>query len=238
MTPANLNQLHIDGIVARWKGKYARNTLYTRAGILRKLLATLRDFGAPPLVVAKIKPGKPRPRVATEQEIDALLSIAPAHFRLFILLCWQSALRHSEALAVTPRSYDPQNQTVAIKVKGGGTRTVPVTPPAAALIESTLQGDQDESCVFLLKGRRLAGASIYSAWARMCRQKQILGLRPHDLRRTTANLVLNQTGDLRDVQAYLGHENLRSTAHYIVPFGDRRVRELQQLLKFHSEVKQ
>ncbi len=236
--PRQLSQLTIDGLVSRWKAVYAANTLYTRTGILRRLLSTLREFGAPALLVGKIKPGKPRPRIATDQELDALLSAAPAHLRLFILLCWQCSLRHAEAIAVTPRSYNPDERTVSIKVKGGATRTIPVTPPIAALITSTLEGDPDTSCVHLLKGRTLARASIYSAWARLCRQKQIVGLTPHDLRRTTANQVLNATGDLRDVQAYLGHENLRSTAHYIVPFGDRRVRELQQLLKFHSEVKQ
>src|SRR6266704_2050850 len=135
-------------------------------------------------------------------------------------------------------SGSPSSVLVMRAAIGGVTGIVLVAPPIAALITSTLEGDPDTSCVHLLKGRTLARASIYSAWARLCRQKQIVGLTPHDLRRTTANQVLNATGDLRDVQAYLGHENLRSTAHYIVPFGDRRVRELQQLLKFHSEVKQ
>jgi integrase len=233
-----MNQLTIDGLIAGWKKQYAQNTLYTRVGILRSLLKTLQLFGAPPLTAGHIKPGKPRPRIATQTEIEQLLSIAPAHWKLFILLCWKTALRHGEAIAVTPRSYDKETQTVAIKVKGGATRTVPVTRDIANLVESTLDGDQDESCVYLLAGRTLTRTSVYSAWANLCRKKGIVGLRPHDLRRTTANHVLNTTGDIRDVQAYLGHENLRSTAHYIIPFGDRRVRELQQLLKFHSEVKQ
>jgi integrase len=238
LMPQQLNQLTIDGLVARWRTEFAPATLYSRAGILRQLLRSLHEFGAPILTVPRIKPGRPRARVATPEEIQRLLNATPAHYRLFILLCWQTGLRHSEALAVTPRSYNQENRTVTVKVKGGATRTVPVTNEIAALIHPTLHGDPDESCVFLLRGRKLSKASIYSAWARICRQTKIEGLRPHDLRRTVANAVLDTTGDLRDVQAYLGHENLRSTAHYIVPFGDRRVRELQQLLKFNSEVRQ
>jgi integrase len=236
--PAQLHQLHVDALIHKWRPAYAQSTLYTRAGILRKLLATLHDFGAPQLKVPRLKPGKPRPRIATQDEIDALMRIAPAHFRLFILLCWQTALRHSEALAVTPRSYDRANGTVSVRVKGGATRTIPVTADIAPLIESTLEGDRDQSCVFLLKGRKLAKASIYSAWARMCRACRIQGLRPHDLRRTTATQLYRVSHDIRAVQQYLGHDNLQSTTHYLAPLHEEQLREMQTLLNFHTQAKQ
>ena len=38
---------------------------------------------------------------------------------------------------------------------------------------------------------------------------------PHDLRRTTAVGMLEATGDLRDVQALLGHRSLASTISYL-----------------------
>ncbi len=40
-------------------------------------------------------------------------------------------------------------------------------------------------------------------------------LRPHDLRRTTAVKAYELTGDLRVVQAILGHSQLRSTLQYL-----------------------
>ena len=41
------------------------------------------------------------------------------------------------------------------------------------------------------------------------------GMRPHDLRRTTAVAMYRKTGDLRDVQALLGHRGLPSTIWYL-----------------------
>jgi len=38
---------------------------------------------------------------------------------------------------------------------------------------------------------------------------------PHDLRRTAAVGMLEATGDIRDVQALLGHRNLNSTLWYL-----------------------
>ena len=38
---------------------------------------------------------------------------------------------------------------------------------------------------------------------------------PHDLRRTTAVAMYKHSGDLRAVQALLGHANLNSTLHYL-----------------------
>ena len=38
---------------------------------------------------------------------------------------------------------------------------------------------------------------------------------PHDLRRTTAVAMYQQTRDLRDVQALLGHRSLQSTVWYL-----------------------
>lgn len=40
-------------------------------------------------------------------------------------------------------------------------------------------------------------------------------IRPHDLRRTLAVHVLEATGDVREVQAVLGHKRLTTTMHYL-----------------------
>jgi hypothetical protein len=40
------------------------------------------------------------------------------------------------------------------------------------------------------------------------------------------------------VQQYLGHDDLASTTHYLAPLQAEELRGLQQLLNFHSRVKQ
>lgn len=53
----------------------------------------------------------------------------------------------------------------------------------------------------------------------LCAIRQSLGITrrvtPHDLRRTAAVNMLEATGDLRDVQALLGHRSLQSTLWYL-----------------------
>lgn len=49
----------------------------------------------------------------------------------------------------------------------------------------------------------------------LCKQLGIRDLRPHDLRRTTANKLYTITGDLRVAQAALAHATLRATFDYL-----------------------
>ncbi len=164
--------------------------------------------------------------------------------RLFILLCWKLGLRHRAAWDVSPSSYDRERQTILITTKNKKSRTIPVTPDIATLIEaaSLYAGDPNESCVSLLRrgstGKPMSHRTMHAAWVRLCKKAGIEGLTPHDLRRTVANSVMNVTHDLRAVQSYLGHDSLASTMHYIAPFTEEKLRDLQTLLKFHSEVKQ
>lgn len=188
----------------------------------------------------KIRKPDPRAVIATEEQIQKLLAAARPPMQLFILLCWQTALRFSEALAVTPLTWDRAEKTIFIPVKGKKHRRIPVTAAIAKLLEvaTTNTGDPSESCISLLNGRRINANGIRKRWWELTKKCGVTQLHPHDLRRTTATNLYRITHDLRAVQQYLGHSNLVSTTHYLAPLTEEQLRQLHQLLEFHGETKQ
>jgi site-specific recombinase XerC len=130
---------------------------------------------------------------------------------------------------------------VSITAKGGKRRVLPTTGDVDELLAAAAQcaTHPSDPAIAALHGRSLSRPALDAAWWRL---KQKAGINPalrlHDLRRTTATNLYRITHDLRAVQEYLGHDALASTTHYLAPLGEQRLRELHQLLKFQSEVKQ
>jgi integrase len=238
LAPHQLSQTFLNGLFLDWKKRYARNTMHVRWLMLKRMLRSLEAHGVPPLEFAKVPGPRAREATATPAQLAALRHSAPPWLRLFILLCWQTALRFSEALAVTPRSYNADTSTVTIRTKGDKTRTIPLTEEIRDLLKPTLDGDRDTSCIALLKGTRCSPGAIRSAWCQLTKRLGIEGVNPHDLRRTTATALYRTTHDLRAVQQYLGHDAMTSTLRYLAPLKEEELREYHKLLSFHSEVKQ
>ena len=107
--------------------------------------------------------------------------------------------------------------------KRGRVRTVPI-PQAAkdALDEWTSAAGISSGPIFrrMRKGGAITGLAL-SAWAiwdvvRTAAKAAGIGdLGPHDLRRTCAKLCRKAGGELEQVQALLGHEDLSTTARYL-----------------------
>ncbi len=238
LAPAQLSQIFLNGLHAEWKKRYARNTLHLRWLMVKRMLRDLESAGVPHLQFAKAPGPKAREATATPEQLQRLRHAAPPWLRLFILLCWQTALRFSEAIAVTPRSYNPATRSVTIRTKGDKVRTIPLTAEILELIAPTLEGDRDASCIALLKGGRCSPGAIRSAWCQLCKKTHVEGVNPHDLRRTTATALYRNTKDIRAVQQYLGHDSMTSTLRYLAPLKEEELRAYHALLNFHSQVKQ
>jgi integrase len=238
-----MNSLIANNLLHAWKNRYARATTYQWRNIFKRLLLILQEFGAPRIQLDRVPTPRAKTRTATPDELRRLLAAAGAHMRLFVLLTWKLGLRHTAAFQVSPSTYDREHATILIHTKNDKRRTIPVTPDIAALLNAASDhaGDLTESAVSILRrggeGKPLSPTSMQGAWHRLCKKAEVYNLTPHDLRRTVANLVMQKTHDIRAVQAYLGHDNLASTCHYIAPLTEESLRDLQTLLNFHSEVK-
>src|SRR5271154_4464109 len=134
LAPRQVTQLMVNALVAGLRRDYSITTAYHRRNVLRRILGHLHNFGTPKLQVPRLQSPVARETTATDAQIDALLKLAPPHMRLFILLCWQLALRFAEAQSVTPGCYNAQAHTITITRKGGKHRTIQTTPGVERLL--------------------------------------------------------------------------------------------------------
>lgn len=137
-----------------------------------------------------------------------------------LTLLYACGLRISEALGLTRRAADFENDALTIVGKGNKTRLVPVLPAAKQAImtylslcpKSLAPGDP----LFIgIKGGRLNARNIQLLIERM---RGALGLQetatPHALRHSFATHLLGSGVDLRSIQELMGHASLSTTQVY------------------------
>ncbi len=197
---------------------------------MRRILRWLWEVhGAPKLdgYIRSYSGVRPRNVTATREEIDTLLDAANPGMRLWLLLCSDLAIRSGTAARIGASHYDKEQRQLRFTTKHDARQTLPVTQEIQDLIE---QCDLTDPAPFVKQlwtlgvyrgGRPLMdtfgdGNSLRRAFTRF---RISLGITrritPHDLRRTTAVAMYKHSGDLRAVQALLGHANLNSTLHYL-----------------------
>jgi integrase/recombinase XerC len=153
--------------------------------------------------------------------------------RLFILLCSDLAIRSGTAAKINAENYDKAEGVLRFMTKKEEPVTMPVTDEIRRLIDRcNMQSKQPfvrqiwnaESGRGKKKGKGRSpgwdskrGGEILAKKFRKLKNKLGITRRitPHDLRRTTAVAMFEQTGDIRDVQSLLGHGNLQSTIWYL-----------------------
>ncbi len=220
--------LEIDETIRR-KG-HTHSTLATRSQGVRELLRWLWTYHGAPKLDDEIRryPGvRPRNITATDEEREAILADASPHMQLFILLCSDLAIRSGTAGILSPRHYDPARGELRFTTKKAECLTLPVTEEIATLIHKCNLATDTPFIRQLWRMEQTHGkrpyeranarASTLSAKFRKLKTDAGISrkLTPHDLRRTTAIGMLRATGDIRDVQALLGHRSLQSTIWYL-----------------------
>jgi integrase len=209
---------------------FALATKTYKANCLRQILRWLwQEHGAPKLDGGTTKYAGLRPRnvTVTEEERSLILEAAPDYLKLWILLCADLALRSGTALIIGPEHYDPARQTLRFVTKKGARQTMPTTDEIDELVAKCNMSHQASFVRQLhlsephTAGRPLDPTAIRDdqldhAWRELVSAVGITRrIVPHDLRRTAAVAMLEETGDVRDVQALLGHRSLQSTIWYL-----------------------
>lgn len=224
----DLSREQVANVAARLKARYTNtHTRYRYTTGLRWVLRLLaEEYGAPinlaRAVTRAIRPS-PRAVIATEEERTAILTAAPAHLHLWLLLCSDLAMRSGTAARIAPEHYDPQRREVTFRTKFGVPQTLPVTDAIAAIFASVGDTYPSRPYVRQLRARKFTTQStqwiadrLMVEFAQLRRDLGITRkLTAHDLRRTTAVRTLDITSDLRVVQALLGHRDLSTTLYYL-----------------------
>lgn len=222
---------------SRDRGLSARSLARALAAVrgFHRWLAEAEGAEAPP-VIAQRNPKLPRrlPRPVAEQgarDLIAAVGEAPvawvgARDAAVLTLLWACGLRISEALSLTVRDA-PLPAVLRVLGKGGRERLVPVLPAAREAVERyrTLMpfaASPDSPLFRAVRGGALGPRSVQKA---METARLGLGLpasaTPHALRHAFATHLLAAGGDLRAIQALLGHASLSTTQVYTAVEGGR-----------------
>lgn len=168
------------------------------------------------------------PNPLTEGQVAALFASVPQvgvinlRIRLHLAVLYDAGLRNAEAVHLDLSDLDLDADTILVREgKGGKTRLLPLmegTRVAAtaylALRRELLRGP-DHGALFLSHtGRRLGGHWI-QRWMKRAGPRLGFEAHPHLLRHSIAVHLLRRGEDIRNIQAFLGHAHLDTTATYL-----------------------
>ena len=154
----------------------------------------------------------------SDNDFTRMYLIAEPWMRAFLLLTRTLGLRKSEALNAKPRDIALDTNRLTFRRKHEGSSNLPLTPELQSLFQYAATHDPDAPLVQTLAQRKVCQQFFYRHWWALKRRAAVdPNIIPHDLRRTAASRVYEQTRDLRIAQKLLGHRNLEATLHYLGP---------------------
>jgi site-specific recombinase XerD len=208
-----------------------------KADVFKTFFKFLRQLGAirENTAAALIPPGVPEreKRFLNEEEFQALLAqVNNTRDRAIIVTFLQTGTRLSELSGLTiydvelPRRITRNPEDVGfirIKRKGGKEVSVPLNWKACKALQTHIKEqearskDQDQSTALFQNkfGGPLSARAIEQLVKKYLDKAKIKNASVHTLRHTMATHYVAKGGDLRSVQAMLGHESLTTTEQYV-----------------------
>ncbi len=225
LLPQQINQAEASRAMEQWRTALspntARNYRYALVSFLKRNIEG--EITVPPIP----KPDA-RTQTFTQPELQAMIQSSSAAMKLFTLLCLDCGMRFSTALSIRPEHWNAENRTLTFQTKGQRKMTLPASERLAKLLDAAAATAQPGTpLVEHLFGRKATKALVLSQWRIRMRQAGARKeLHPHDLRRTMATAIYQQTKDLRAVQQFLGHRSLLSTVVYIAPHDPANLKQI------------
>lgn len=132
-----------------------------------------------------------------------------------VLIALLTGARKSNVLTMRWEQVCLQTATWYIpETKNGFAHTIPLSPPAMAILEERYKLAKKEEWVFPGKGVVGHYVCIRKAWERTLKRSGIKDLRFHDLRRTLGSWQAASGESILIIAQTLGHQSLQSTAIY------------------------
>ena len=144
----------------------------------------------------------------------------------FFLLIAKTGLRFAEALALTPKDFDFENQKIIIskswnyKERIGyfqptknesSNRTVMVDWQLMQQFRSLINDKAEEQLIFFDEKQRIYNSTLNQKLASYCKELDIPVISIHGLRHTHASLLLYEGVSIASVAKRLGHSNTATT---------------------------
>jgi len=142
-----------------------------------------------------------------------LVATAAPHLRAFIAIAVNTGLRLSELTGLDWSDVDLHSNRIVLRAtKSRKVQTVPINRLARDALLG-LRRDGGDGPVFLFRGRRLANPKKGIAHA--AKRAGLGKVTSHVFRHTCATRLLAAGVDIRNVQAWLRHASLTTTARYL-----------------------
>ena len=174
--------------------------------------------GDNPAVGIKQFPERKRERYLTIEELErlnaALLEEPDWRWRAYFPLAAMLGARRSELLSAQWQYIDLKEGTWLIpKTKAGRSLLLPLAAPIVAMLEELPSRGQSE---YVFPGKGTSGHLVEpkKAWQRVLKRAGVEAARVHDLRHTTASLMINQGIGLPLIGRVLGHSQVATSARY------------------------
>ena len=189
----------------------------------KDLMKTLRQYKAPKRLPTFVPDTRMEDVVAELREDIASEDFERLRDALIILLIYTAGLRLSELVNANMSDVSADYTTLRVMGKGRKERVQPLLGSLRQVIEKyfiqissqNICTGQKKALILSKKGERISRRTVERIVDRKLKGVGVQGkTSPHVLRHTFATRVLNEGGDLREIQELLGHSSLKATQVY------------------------
>ena len=208
---------HIATLRTLWRWMLSHG--YVEQNLMKKVLRQ-KESRRLPVHVPESRIGDIVTRITEDITSDDIIRLRDA---LIILLFYTTGLRLSELVNANVEDLSPDYTSLRVMGKGRKERIQPLIASLGEVIKKyfiqissqNICTDQKKALILSNKGARISRRTVERIVDRKLKGVGVQGkTSPHVLRHTFATRVLNEGGDLREIQELLGHSSLKATQVY------------------------
>jgi len=183
--------------------------------ILRHILSMaikLDKLAASPFSKVKMpRDSVPRVRFLDPSEWEALLKNVPENYRSIAVFLVNTGCRRGDALSLRWSNIDLQNGFGVIEEdKRHKEKVITLNRDVVALLKTLPRHATDDRVFFWVP----SGDAVTWAFAKAVKKTGVVNFRLHDLRHTAASHLAMAGHDIKTIQDFLGHSDIRQTTRY------------------------
>ena len=191
--------------------------------VSKDIMKTLRQYKTPKRLPTFVPDSRMEDVIAELREDIASDDFERLRDALIILLIYTAGLRLSELVEANASDISADYATLRVMGKGRKERIQPLLGSLREVLEKyfiqissqNICTAQKKALILSKKGERISRRTVERIVDRKLKGVGVQGkTSPHVLRHTFATRVLNEGGDLREIQELLGHSSLKATQVY------------------------
>ena len=198
--------------------KYSFSTINQSLNAIKYYYNEILNRNLEPELLERPKPNQELPKVLAKEEVrDILRAIKNEKHRSMVFLSYSSGVRIGELLHLKPEDIDFERNMIHVRdAKGRKDRYTILSQKVALMLSKYLRNYKPKSYLFEGQyGGKYSSSSVTKFWKRALKEARVKhDFTFHSLRHSFATHLLENGTDLRNIQALLGHNSLKTTEIY------------------------